>query len=74
VNDGNPVLRPGQIQFFFCHVFGDALHTLAFIKWYKPTPLAFQTHRLYGMDTWSNDFEGASSNCILPVHRIHSPI
>ena len=73
-NDGNPVLHPGQIQFFFCHVFGDALHTFAFIKWYKPTPLAFQTHRLYGMDTWSNDFEEASSNCILPVHRIHSPI
>lgn len=67
-------LRPGQIQFFFCHEMNGDVFTFAYVKWYQPTQQNFTSHRLHGMDTWSNSFEDEDFQCILPVHRIYGPI
>lgn len=78
-NNGQaPTVRPGQIQFFFCHLVRveneEVLHTFAFVKWFKPSGQNFANHRLYGMDVWSGDFDPINHECILPVHRINGPV
>ncbi|KAG1434555.1 hypothetical protein G6F56_014270 [Rhizopus delemar] len=77
-NSQAPTVRPGQIQFFFCHLVKveneEVLHTFAFVKWFKPSGQNFANHRLYGMDVWSGDFDTINHECILPVHRINGPV
>ncbi|EIE87352.1 hypothetical protein RO3G_12063 [Rhizopus delemar RA 99-880] len=72
------ILRPGQVQFFFCHILEmdnkEVIHTFAFVRWYKPTPHTFNTHRANGLETWSDEFEEISSSCVLPVQRIYRPV
>ncbi|KAG1627061.1 hypothetical protein G6F44_012278 [Rhizopus delemar] len=52
----------------------EVIHTFAFVRWYKPTPHTFNTHRANGLETWSDEFEEMSSSCVLPVQRIYRPV
>lgn len=84
---GQKVLRPGQIQFFFAHevlypkegysnITIHVEHFFAFVRWFK-FPNANQTLASYTHvdgSCWQNTFEDLCEDCILPVHKLHSGI
>ncbi|EIE86684.1 hypothetical protein G6F46_012025 [Rhizopus delemar] len=72
------ILRPGQVQFFFCHILEmdnkEVIHTFAFVRWYKSTPYTFGMDSSNDLKTWSDEFEEVDSSCVLPVQRIYGPV
>jgi hypothetical protein len=71
-------LRPGQVRFLFCHILEtnnvEVIHTFAFVRWYKHTPYTFDIDSNNDLKTWSDDFEGVDSSCVLSVQRIYGPV
>ncbi|KAG2215330.1 hypothetical protein INT45_010128 [Circinella minor] len=77
-------MRYGRIAYFFVHRIrlhqGDNTdyfdHTFAFVNWYaKSSDIAsIAAQRSHGLMECCNHFRRMTLKCILPVHRIFSPI
>lgn len=87
VNDeGEKVLWPGQVQFFFRHTlqletmegaFQDFDHYFAFVRWFNPAnenQILSEFENDDDTSCWQNSFEEMTEDCVLPVHMLHSGI
>lgn len=85
-DEGEKILRPGQILFFFKHScilktkdneFDEFDHHFAFVRWFNH-PDRNQILSQYTQEgvssCWQKTFEGPSKCSILPVHKLHSKV
>ena len=86
VTDSGEQLRAGSVDYFFCHQaeFVDKNnqvsyldHYFAFVRWFKNPRLGKETLSQYTtpyMRLYRDVSEKKSSYCILPVHKLHTPV
>ncbi|CDH61067.1 predicted protein [Lichtheimia corymbifera JMRC:FSU:9682] len=80
------ILRPGVVQYYFTHVIKLPVtdetvtdpqpieHTFAFVRWFNSIAIQPPTYTDAKMTRWKNEFLPINKNCIVPNHRIYSPI